>query len=287
MIIGITYNLKSSGPADPNLPDDHQEEFDSPHTIDAIANELRALGHEVVKLGDGRAFLEKVLAAPPDVVFNFAEGTGVSRSREARVPAVLEMLDIPYTGSDPLTLAATLDKDCAKKLVAAAGLAVPRGCTLGPREPLDSVPGDRLVFPLVAKPAWEGSSKGIRNKCLVKKRDELPEVVAQLRREQRQPILLEEYIAGDEVTVGLYGNQPPRVLGMMRVVPREPAEHFIYSLEIKRDYRRRVRYEGPPALPKGTLAAVERAALTAYQALGCRDISRVDFRVRDGVPYFL
>ena len=287
MIIGITYNLKTAGPIDPHLPDDHQEEFDSPHTIDAIAGELRALGHEVVKLGDGREFLEKVLAAPPDLVFNFAEGTGVSRSREARVPAVLEMLGIPYTGSDPLTLAATLDKDCAKKLVAAAGLATPRGITLGPREPLDAVPPERLVFPLVAKPAWEGSSKGIRNKCLVNSPAELPEVVALLRREQRQPILLEEYIAGDEVTVGIYGNSPPRVLGVMRVLPRQPTAQFMYSLEVKRDYRRLVKYECPPALPAATLAAVERAALTAYQALGCRDISRVDFRIKGGMPYFL
>src|SRR5688500_2697926 len=92
MIIGITYDLKTAAPVDPALPDDFQEEFDSPHTIDAIARVLRDLGHRVIKLGDGRAFLEQVLATPPDFVFNFAEGTGVSRSREARVPAVLDML---------------------------------------------------------------------------------------------------------------------------------------------------------------------------------------------------
>ena len=66
----------------------------------------------MVLLGDGRELLERLLADPPDFVFNFAEGQGVGRSREARVPAVLEMLGIPYTGSDPLTLAVTLDKDC-------------------------------------------------------------------------------------------------------------------------------------------------------------------------------
>jgi len=286
MNIGITYDLKSADAA-PHLPDDHQEEFDSPHTIDAIARELRALGHQVTKLGDGREFLEKVLATPPDFVFNFAEGTGVSRSREARVPAVLEMLGIPYTGSDPLTLAATLDKQCAKTLVAAAGIAVPRGYALGPNEPLGAVPSERLVFPLVAKPAWEGSSKGIRNHCVVTSPIDLADVVAGLRRDHRQTILLEEYIAGDEFTVGIHGNDPPRVLGVMRVSPRQPTERFIYSLEIKRDYRRLVNYECPPPLPPATLAAVERAALTAHQALDCRDISRVDFRLRDGVPYFL
>ena len=90
------------------------------------------MGHTVVLLGDGREFLDKVLADPPDFVFNFAEGRGISRAREARVPAVLEMLGIPFSGSDPFTLAVTLDKDCAKKLVAAAGVQIPHSFTVEP-----------------------------------------------------------------------------------------------------------------------------------------------------------
>src|SRR5438552_16670689 len=147
MRIGITFDLKedahrgatggmhasgtlaASGTA---LPDDLQEEFDSPVTIEAIASVLRNLGHDVVRLGDGRELLQRLLSDPPDFVFNFAEGHGVGRSREARVPAVLEMLGIPYTGSDPLTLAATLDKDCAKRLVRSAGVAVPDGFVCPP-----------------------------------------------------------------------------------------------------------------------------------------------------------
>src|ERR671928_829058 len=127
MRIGITYDLKTDLPAAADLPDDFQEEFDSPATIEAIAVVLRGLGHQVDKLGDGRELLERLLADPPDFVFNLAEGHGVSRSREARVPAVLEMLGIPHTGSDPLTMAVTLDKECAKRLVHYEGGAVPRG----------------------------------------------------------------------------------------------------------------------------------------------------------------
>ena len=289
MKIGITYDLKSSGPLDPSLPDDFQEEFDSPHTIEAIAAVLRGLGHQVVLLGDNRAFLEKILADPPDFVFNFAEGTGVSRAREARVPAVLEMLGIPFTGSDPLTMALTLDKDCAKTIVAAAGVPVPKSVLLAPEHTLgDLGPAiAALTFPLVVKPAWEGSSKGIRDKCLVKTVAELAGVVGPLRKDHRQPILLEEYIEGDELTVGVYGNSPPRILGIMRVVPRFPVEQFIYSLEIKRDYRRLVKYECPAPLPPEVTARVEKATHAAFTALGCRDIARVDFRVRDGIPYFL
>jgi D-alanine-D-alanine ligase len=293
MKIGITYDLKIDPAADgvvhPGLPDDFQEEFDSPATIEAIASVLRGLGHDVILLGDGRELLERLLDQPPDFVFNFAEGQGISRSREARVPAVLDMLGIPYTGSDPLTMAVTLDKDCAKRLAASAGIAVPLALAIHPsdRDWKMTASLSKLPFPVIVKPAWEGSSKGIRNKCLVHNRDDLTEVVDRLRGDHRQPVLIEEYIDGDELTVGVLGNDDPQILGIMRTLPVEPTERFIYSLEIKRDYRRLVRYECPaPLLPAAT-RAVQEAALAVYRALGCRDVGRIDFRLRDGVPYFL
>ncbi len=287
MKIGITFDLKTPGQLPKGVPDDLQEEFDGPHTIEAIARVLRDLGHRVVLLGDGREFLENVLADPPDFVFNFAEGHGISRSREARVPAVLEMLGIPFTGSDPLTMAVTLDKDCARQLVAAAGVKVPQGVVLPPSAPLEEFVLRDLAFPAIVKPAWEGSSKGIRNKCLVRTPAELPDVIRSLRQDHNQPILIEEFIEGDELTAGVLGNDPPAILGIMKITPVAPVEHFIYSLEVKRDYKRQVRYECPAALPADVLQEVERAALTAYRVLGCRDVARVDFRMRNGVPYFL
>jgi D-alanine-D-alanine ligase len=285
MKIGITYDLKADYPCPPDLPDDCQEEFDSPVTIEAIARVLRHLGHDVLKLGDGRELLQQLLADPPDFVFNIAEGQGIGRSREARVPAVLEMLDIPYTGSDPLTLAVTLDKDCAKRLVTTAGVPVPRGFLIHPGEEAWSAIGN--LFPVVVKPAWEGSSKGIRSKCLVDRPEDLPAVVDSLRQDHRQPILVEEFIAGDEITVGIVGNEAPQIIGIMRVVPQRDRGRFIYSLEVKRDWEQRVRYECPAQLPSTLVQLVEETALAAYGALGCRDVSRIDFRVRDGVPYFL
>src|SRR5438128_2587129 len=277
MRIGITFDLKTGAPADG--PDDSQEEFDSPVTIDAIAAVIRDLGHDVVLLGDGYDMLEKLLAEPPDFVFNFAEGHGASRTREARVPAVLEMLGIPYTGSDPLTLAATLDKDCAKRLAASAGVATPQSRLVAAQErdwkidfPLATFP-----FPAIVKPNWEGSSKGIRHRCLVHTPEELADTVEWLRSEQRQPVLVEEYIDGDELTVGLLGNEDElahgmpsvglKVLGIMRVLPLYETERFVYTLEVKRDFRRLVRYECPPNLPARDVAAVEQAARAVWRAL--------------------
>jgi D-alanine-D-alanine ligase len=285
MKVGITYDLKTDEPA--GLPDDLQEEFDSPATVEAIAEAIALLGHDVEMLGDGRALIERLLADPPDFVFNFAEGQGVGRSREARVPALLEMLGIPYSGSDPLALAVTLDKDCAKRLVASAGVPVPLGIVVPAGESLTREQLARCVFPAIVKPAWEGSSKGIRQRSVVDRADDLPEMLTSLGRDYRQPILVEEYIEGDELTVGIVGNQPARLLGVMRVLPRQAGERFIYSLDVKRDFERLVRYECPANLPAAVHERVQQAALAAYQVLGCRDLARVDFRLRDGKAYFL
>jgi D-alanine-D-alanine ligase len=287
MRIGITFDLKSDTPPVHDLPDDFQEEFDSPATVEAIASVLRALGHEVILLGDGPELLTRLLGDPPELVFNLAEGQGVSRSREARVPAVLEMLGIPHTGSDPLTLAVTLDKDCARRLAQSHGIPVPRGQVFDPNFDLSAVKRLRtLPYTAIVKPAWEGSSKGIRGRCVVDTPAELAEAL-EARRDQRQPILVEEFIAGDELTVAVIGNDSPSVVGVMRVLPVKPTDRFVYSLEVKRDYERQVRYECPARLPPTVLEAVEQTALAVHKALGCRDVSRVDFRLRDGVPYFL
>jgi len=122
--IGIAFDLKSDFEAPAGAPDDRLEEYDSERTIDGIEAALARRGHAPRRLGGGRRFVEAVLRAPPQLVFNLAEGRG-SRSREAHVPAVCEMLGIPCTHSDPLTLAVALDKDVAKRIVAQAGVATP------------------------------------------------------------------------------------------------------------------------------------------------------------------
>lgn len=292
--IGLTYNVKGgaasvSGNA-PGLAADAEEEFDSQETIDAIADAIRSLGHEVDLLGDGEPLLRKLLDRPrPQLVVNIAEGTGSGRCREARVPAVLEMLGIPYGGSDPLTLAATLDKDCAKRLVQAAGVATPAWALVehGDLKSAEEQLG-RLPWPAFVKPAYEGSSKGVLEHSLVKNREQLADSVERAYRAYRQPILIEEFIDGEELTVGVVGNRPQGVLGIMRVLPQQKqAGPFVYSLEMKRDWEHLLHYESPAQISAADTAAVERATLAAWRALGCRDVSRFDFRLRDGVPYFL
>ncbi len=291
MKIGLTFNLRSTSHDDepaPGWTDDVEEEFDSPETIRIMTAALESLGHEVEPLGDGLPLLRRLLEGErPDLVFNFAEGMGIGRSREARVPAVLEMLGIPYTGSDPLTLAVTLDKPCAKQLVRGVGVATPDWLV---------VDGDvaehcerLLTFPLpvIVKPAYEGSSKGIHQTNLVEDSDRLIEVVEQTAAAYRQPVLVEEFIDGDELTVGIIGHRPRTVFGVQRVLPVVASdEPFIYTLDIKRDMSS-VRYECPARISAVDMRAVEGAAMRVWRALGCRDLARIDFRLRNHVPYFL
>ena len=198
------------------------------------------------------------------------------------------MFGIPYTGSDPLTLAATLDKHTAKCLVQHAGVAVPQGVLVDGSVSDFELQLAALPLPLIVKPAFEGSSKGIRSHSLILRQQELVETIVRCGENYQQPVLVEEFIDGEELTVGVIGNDPPVVIGIMRVLPLRHSGPFVYDLEVKRDWRRQraLRSSGPTTC-QPTIAAVRQAALTAFRALGCRDVARIDFRLRDGVPYFL
>lgn len=284
MRVGLACNVRPTDPPG-HLPEDAFEEYDSEATVGHIAGALSRLGHEVRTIPAGRGFVDALREAAPDIVFNIAEGEG-GRCREAHVPAVLEMLGVPYVGSDPLTLCVTLDKPVAKRLVEHEGFPTPPFRTFRSAAEVDSLP---FPFPVIVKPSFEGSSKGVRLASRATTLDRTKEMVRFVTETYRQEALVEAFVPGAEVTVGVLGNDPPRIAGMMEIVPKtdSPAE-FVYSLEVKRDWENRVAYRVPPSLPDATLAGIERSALGIYRTLGCRDFARIDFRLADpGVPHFL
>ncbi len=144
-----------------------------------------------------------------------------------------------------------------------------------------------MPLPVIAKPTCEGSSRGIRNRCLIKTAADLGPTVVELWKHYHQPVLVEEYIAGDEVTIGLVGNDPPQSIGIMQLIPQQSAADFVYSLEVKRAWHNVVDYVAPARLPPEVRRVVEADAMAAFVGLGCRDLARIDFRIRDGIPYFL
>jgi len=288
MIIGLSYDLKDSvAPKTSGQPEDALEEYDSLETVNALQSAIESRGHRVVKLGGGQDFLKQVLQNKVDFVFNISEGLGSYRSREAQVPSVLEMLDIPYSGADPQCLAICLDKHLTKKIVSWEGIATPQWAVIDSRR-LKSTNWQALPYPAFVKPIWEGSSKGIRLSSLINDSRQLEKTVTELIQRYHQPVLVEEFIAGEEVTVGMIGNNPTRVMGIMRVVPRQKNANFVYSLEVKRDYLKLVDYECPAKLEKKTLQRIEEYSLKAFEILECRDFARIDYRISaDGTPYFL
>lgn len=295
MRIGLTYNLKPEITPSADDPIDRWEEFDSEETVAAIASTLRRLGHEVERLGWGPGLLDALLRRDRgdrlDGVFNLAEGLG-GRGRESQVPALLEMLGIPNTGSDPVALALALDKGLAKVFAADHGIATAPFVIVGADQPLGRVD---LRYPLFAKPVAEGSSMGIRNTSVCRNHAELAALVAQLQHDYHQPVLIEEFLSGDEYTVGVLGNgSDAEVIGLMQVLPRHPVGDFVYSLEVKRDYENQVVYRmtdellATGAISPARLHAVRQLALAAHQVFACRDLSRVDIRCdRDGEPNFI
>jgi len=288
MRIGLSYDLKEAIPTGHDAPVDALEEYDSPETIEIISAALEARGHSVVRLGGGAEFIDNIRQVKVDIVFNIAEGRGTYRSREAQVPSILEMLDIPYTGSDPQCLSICLDKPVTKKLVAAAGASTPRWRVIDNNEIPGRTSWDEFPFPAIIKPAHEGSSKGIGLDSIVNNPEQAGAMVPKLLAYYRQPVMVEEFIAGDEVTVGIMGNSPPRVLGLMRILPRKNEAPFVYSLEVKRDWEALVDYECPARLEEKVLDKLSASSLKVFQALGCRDFARIDFRVsKEGEPYFL
>lgn len=288
MRIGLSYDLKEAITVEQAGCDDAFEEYDSPETVELIAASLEAGGHTVVMLGGGKEFLGNILHEKLDFVFNIAEGRGKYRSREAQVPSILEILDIPYSGSDPQSLTICLDKPLAKELVALAGVRTPKWRVINARQELYHIDGCDFPFPAIIKPAYEGSSKGIRLTSVVESPKQAIEVIESLLEKYQQPVMMEEFITGDEVTLGIIGNSPSKVLGMMRILPKRRDVYFVYSLEVKRNYLDLVEYECPARLNQKVLQNLEVCALNAFEALKCRDFARLDFRVSpEGVPYFL
>jgi D-alanine-D-alanine ligase len=280
ILIGIAYDLKTdyADLAPETGPDDRFEEYDSFETVDAIAAALRECGHDPVLLGGGRAFLQHLLEQPIDLVFNIAEGWG-TRSREAQVPAICELLRIPCTHSDSLTLALSLDKAMTKRIVAASGVPTPAFVCI---DAIDELGTTSLpAFPLMVKPTCEGSSIGIHSRSRCVNVEELQDRAACLLEHYAGTVMIERFLPGVEVTVLVMGTGPgARVVGMMEISPRSQSlDGFVYSLEVKRDYRNRVEYHVPPRLPAEVISSIGETAMRAYRALACRDIARVDIRL--------
>ncbi len=289
MKVVLTYNLKEN---DNTKPPDYFSEFDSEETINAVISSLQKKGHEVYPLNAGKTNLFTYFKRnKADMVFNIAEGKS-GKFRESEIPAILEYLNIPYTGSNTFSLALALNKSITKKILKADNIPTPnfQVFTEGDEE-LD----DRLKFPLIVKPNCEGSAKGIGVSNVVRNKEALFKKIKEIRDVYSQEALVEEFIDGKELTVGILENGKARVLPILEIDFSNCAKsgEYFYSWRMK-EFQGNAElglvpnFYCPARIDKETEKLVQDAALRTHQALGCYDISRTDIRLgKDNVPYVL
>lgn len=285
MRLGVTYNLKGQG------ADACASRFDA-EGLEAIRRALLER-HESVELieADEDAF-EKLRSLRPQMVLNLSEGLS-GESREAQMPAMMEMLSIPYTGSAPLSLALCLNKARAKEMLSHYGIPTARFLVAQ-----SAVAGIEryLTFPMMVKPLLEGSSRGIRNDSIVRDPEELARKVEAVLDEHRQPALIEEYLEGREFMVAILGNGDGlRTLPIMEIDCAALPEGVspIYSHDARRllvgstDILPDI-FTCPADVNDRLASAIGDVAKDAFKALDVRDWCRVDVRLdSSGVPHVI
>lgn len=233
MKIGFTYDLRRKHEPDTHSPDDYYGEFETDETIAAIVDALSSLGHDVVRIGNLPSLLHFLAEGHRvDVVFNMAEGRH-GRARESQVPGILEAYKIPYTFSDPLTLAICLDKGLTKDILSVAHIPTPKYQVFHPQQPISLTHISLDDAPFFLKPLYEGTSKGIDEKAIAHTEEEIRARVRWLWDKYQQPVLLEKYLPGREFTVGILGaGAETRVIGATEIsLKNERSVYGFYEKE--------------------------------------------------------
>jgi D-alanine-D-alanine ligase len=282
LTIGFTYDLKEEYLAMGFSPEDAAE-FDAPETINGIHDTLTGLGYKVDNIGNVRSLIRRLEKGDRwDLVFNICEGVK-GLGREAQVPAVLDIYDIPYVFSDVLVLSLTLHKGLTKNIIRDKG--IPTAAFLV-ADSIADLENHTLNYPLFVKPVAEGTGKGIGPDSKVYDKEQLIKVAKDRLIRFGQSLLVEEFLPGREFTVGIVGTgSHARVIGMMEVVYRANETSGVYSYENKAHYEDYIDYSVPEA---DIYKSCSKVALDSWRALGCRDGGRIDLRMNaQGIPCFI
>jgi len=266
---------------------DTYAEWDSEATILAVKAAL-AECHSVTMIEATEEAPQRLLQVQPDIVFNVAEGLR-GPSREAQIPAILDMLGIPYTGSDPVTLGICLDKARAKEILSFYKIPNPAFHVIASTEELRR---RNVEFPSVVKPLHEGSSKGILNASIVRSQKELVVQVERVLNDYAEPALVEKFLPGREFTVAMLGNgQSLRAFPIVEIrLDKLPAGvNPLYSYEAKwvwdqSDHPVEM-YDCPANIDSDLERRIKETCISVFNVLRCRDWCRIDLRLdENGTP---
>ena len=244
---------------------------------EAVEQGLKEADYTVFSLDTANGnFFRQLAKEEPDVVFIALHG---SYGEDGTIQGWLELVGIPYTGSGVLASALAMDKISSKRIFSSQNLSLPhfQGVTPNEKHPLNC----HLSFPLVVKPARAGSTLGV---SLLRDRNglELERALERAFEYDRAFALLEEYIEGREITVGIIDDPEPRSLPIIQIIPK--SELFDYQAKYTKGF---CEYIVPAPISHRESVRVKEAALRAYESLGCRDFARVDMILKGGAPHIL
>lgn len=266
---------------------DTYAEWDTWETVNAVKDAIAEIHNVTLVEANNNAYI-KLKELKPDIVFNFAEGL-IGVNRESHIPAMLEMLQIPYSGSDALTLGICLDKSRAKEILTYHK--IPNAKFLVASR-MEDITGSSFEFPLIVKPISEGSSKGIFSSSFVKNTKELEDEVGRIITSYNQPALIEEFLPGREFTVAVLGNgDETEVLPIIEIryddFPQDVVPLYSYEAKWILDTKENNFdvFECPAKLDKQLEEKIKETVLRTYNVLKCKDWSRIDVRLdKNGVP---
>ncbi|WP_419662136.1 DdlB2: D-alanine--D-alanine ligase [Desulfosarcina variabilis str. Montpellier] len=283
--IGLTYDLRSVYLTE-GFSEEETAEFDRDDTVAAIESTLQSLGHRTERIGHSRQLAAALVAGSRwDLVFNIAEGLyGIGR--EAQVPALLDMYQIPYTFSDPLVMALTLHKGMTKHVIRDAGIPTSDFLVV---ENIADTSKIKFAPPYFVKPVAEGTGKGVTPQSIVRRRKDLVAACLRLIDTYKQPVIVEKFLPGREFTTGIVGSgNNASAIGTIEVHLLDNAEAEVYSYVNKEECESRVEYRLVRPGDDLVVAEAERVALSAWRVLGCRDGGRIDLRCdAHGRPQFI
>jgi D-alanine-D-alanine ligase len=258
---------------------------DKPITEYHVCEALRILHHRVTVIGaeyDIASVAKRLTVIDPDLVFNLTEQFCGDRRLDKNIAALLEMLDIPFTGAGPMGLMLARDKSLCKQILTLHRIRVPRFISL-PHNSAIRIP-KHAPYPMVVKPAFEDSSEGISNASVVYDADALRERAAFVHERWEQPAIAEEYIEGRELYVSVIGNKRLRVLPprecFFNAEGSEGPVLLTYRCKWDREYREKWRIDfGFADLEPATLRSIERVCKRVYRILQLQDYARIDLRL--------
>lgn len=274
----------------PERLDDTFAEWDSEETIEAVRAALESFGHEVTLIEADCEAYGSLKLLNPEFVFNLAEGLNGS-SRESQIPSMLELLNIPFTGSDSVTTGICHDKSRCKEILSYYKIPNAKFFITDAAHNCEN----KVSFPKFVKPLHEGSSKGIYNSSVVNNFSELRNEIVRIKEHYNQPSLVEDFLEGKEFTVAMLGNgDEVKVLPVVEINLESVPEGFnkIYSYEVKWFFDTRESkldiFRCPAEIDLELCRQIEKLCRNAFKVLRIKDWARIDVRLdKDNVPHIV